>query len=404
MGPAQIDGVVAPGWSGVRDAFAANFAERGEVGAGLTVRHRGAVVVDLWGGLADPATGRAWTAETACVCFSATKGLVATAFLLLADEGALDLDAPLDRVWPELACGAAVTARTLLNHRSGLSAVDVPLALTDLRDRPDAVRDALSRQVPLWDPGTDQGYMACSYGLYTAELFRRLSGGQSLGSFLAERVAVPLGLGGQLTLGRPGALAVPRARLLPTDRGTLWRAQLPTALFRANADGRLFRRVLLGKRTDAGRALLNPTLGPTRFEALNDDAILGIELPWMNALVSARALATVYAALAGDGAVDGVRLVRPEALPPLHARQSWSERDRVMCKPLGWSQGFLKDEPGMFSAGTAGFGHPGAGGALGWADPERGIAIGYVMNRMDWRIRSPRARALCDAIGAAAAA
>jgi hypothetical protein len=130
----------------------------------------------------------------------------------------------------------------------------------------------------------------------------------------------------------------------------------------------VFRRVitapLLGLRASvSGRAFLNPSLGPARFDAVNEPDIQRIELPWMNAITTARGLATLYAALSGDGSVDGVRLVRPASLLPLHGRQTWSTRDRVMQKPMGWSQGFVKDEPHLFSRSPRAFGHPGAGGS-----------------------------------------
>jgi CubicO group peptidase (beta-lactamase class C family) len=298
--------------------------------------------------------------------------------------------------WPELARNGKerVTPRMILLHRAGLSAIDRPLTLADVRDRPDLVHDALVAQVPLWAPDTDQGYAACSFGLYTAELFRRITG-RTLGEFLATEIAGPLGM--ETALGRPSSLPEAPAVLVPTDLRTLVRHQLPSATLRRNPEGRLFRRVLAGTRSFAGRAFLNPTLGRTRFEALNDPEVQAIELPWMNAITTARGLARLYAALAGDGALDGVRLVREGTLRPLRQRQSWTERDRVLCKPLGFAQGFVKDEVHLFSPNPASFGHPGAGGALGWADPDAGLAIGYVMNRMDWRIRSPRALALCHA-------
>ena len=391
----RVNGTVAAGFEGIERVFRENIATRGELGASVVVMHRGRVVVDLWGGVADVDTGRAWAADTPAVCFSATKGLVATCFLVLEDRGALDLDAPIAQVWPEFAQNgkARITTRHLLGHRAGLWGVDVPLSLRDVRDDPAKVHDALARQRPAHEPGADQGYAACAFGLYTAELFRRVTG-RTLGAFFAEEVAGPLRL--DVALGRPTDLAQ-AARLVPTGRRTLLRHQLPAVLSRGSTDGRLFRRVLLGTRSDAGQALLNPTLGPARFRSLDEPDLQAIELPWMNALATARGLARLYAALAGDGSLDGVRLVRPESLRPLYGRQSWSERDRVLQKPIGWSQGFVKDEPHLFTPSPRAFGHPGAGGALGWADPDRELAIGYVMNAMDWRLRSPRATALADA-------
>jgi CubicO group peptidase (beta-lactamase class C family) len=122
-----------------------------------------------------------------------------------------------------------------------------------------------------------------------------------------------------------------------------------------------------------------------------------MELAWANAHVTARGLARVYAALAHGGSIGEVRLLSSEAIDAVRRRRSWGI-DRVLHKPMGFSLGFVKEEPHLFSPNPESFGHPGAGGALGWADPTRHVAIGYVMNRMSWRLRSPRALALCHAI------
>lgn len=396
---AQVTGRVEPGWEPVRAVFEASFAAGAEIGAALSVRHRGQVVVELAGGFADPGAGRGWTHDTPSVCFSSTKGLVATCFLIAQDRGQIDLDSPVADVWPEFGTAdkSRVTPRMILNHRAGLSALDAPLLVTHVRDDPERVERALLDQVPTWEPGADQAYAACVFGLYAQAVFRRATGA-TLGAYLAEHVTGPLGLDAECALGRPQQLGVQPARLFPVPPRTVLSSVVPTALFRDTPDGRMFRRILAGPRTLAGRATLNPSLGPDRLHALNDPALHRMELPWMNAITSARALARVYAALAGDGSVDGVRLVRPERLAPLHGRQSWSERDHTLQKPVGWSQGFLKEEGHLFSRSHASFGHAGMGGSLGWADPSHEIAVGYVMNRMDWRIRSPRALALCHAI------
>jgi CubicO group peptidase (beta-lactamase class C family) len=106
-------------------------------------------------------------------------------------------------------------------------------------------------------------------------------------------------------------------------------------------------------------------------------------------------VARAYLPFASGGAHGGRRYLRAETLFGAHARQGWSEHDEVLQKPVGWSHGFLKEERHMFSPTPESFGHAGMGGALGWADPVHELAIGYVMNRMDFRIRSPRALALC---------
>jgi CubicO group peptidase (beta-lactamase class C family) len=139
-------------------------------------------------------------------------------------------------------------------------------------------------------------------------------------------------------------------------------------------------------------------MGREGLRAFNDPAIHRLELPWAGGIASARGLAQVYAALAHAGTHNDITLVQPESIEPLRTRQSWSERDLVMQKPLGFSQGFLKDALHVFSPDEEAFGHPGMGGALGLADPGRKLALGYVMNQMDFRVRSPRCLALCHAL------
>jgi CubicO group peptidase (beta-lactamase class C family) len=358
------------------------------------VRHQGQVVVDLWGGTACPETGRAWTRDTPTVVFSVTKGLVAMVALMLTEEGGLSLDERVTHYWPEFAGQGrdAITVRTLLSHRAGLAAIDAPLGLADFADR-QRVHQALVAQAPLWEPGTAQGYHACSYGPYVGELLFRATG-KSVGQLFAEKIAGPLKL--DAWLGTEPGRWEQLARLIPLTRLQQLRYVVPRALLGWGLEGRVFRSVMLGSRSWGGRAFRNPDMGPTVFHALNDPAILQLELPWIGAVASADALSRAYASLLGE--VDGVRLVKPETIEPLLQRQSWQDKDAIMQKPLGWSQGFLKEEVGIFSPNPRSFGHPGAGGSLGWADPDAGLAIGYVMNRMDWRIRSPRALALCDAI------
>ena len=123
-----------------------------------------------------------------------------------------------------------------------------------------------------------------------------------------------------------------------------------------------------------------------------------LEIPWAGGIATARGLAKTYAALAGAGALGEVQLCHPESIEPLKGRQSWSEYDRVLLKPLGFSQGFIKEGRHVFSPGEEAFGHSGMGGALGLADPACDLALGYVMNRMDIRVRSPRCLALCHAL------
>ena len=389
-----IEGFVKPGWEAVRDTFTANFTHRGELGAAFCVHHRGEVVVDLWGGVADPHTGRAWAEDTPMVVFSSTKGMAALRLLQLTEQGLFDPDAPVASYWPgfERHGKESITGRMILNHRAGLSAIDEYLELADFDGDHARVRAAMEAQRPMWAPDTDQGYGACSYGAFVGELHRRVTDGQSVGEGFRESIGDPLGL--DTWIGSPDEVIGRAARLVPAGRSTLLTRQLPSLALRRNAEGRLYRRVVR-KGTDTRRAFENPHM-EGRFEAMNDPANLKLETPWMGALSTARSLSRMYAAVVGE--VDGIRLVSAESVEQIARRQSWSERDRIIQKPIGWSQGFVKEDPGVFGPNPRSFGHPGAGGALGWADPDAQIAIGYTMNRMDWRVRSPRSVVLCDAV------
>lgn len=393
----RIDGHVTTGFEPVADAFRANFEQRGELGAAVAVYRGDELVVDLWAGTADAEHGTPWRQDTLGVTFSATKGLVAIAFLILEDRGLVDLDAPVASYWPAFGTDdvkAGITVRTLLNHRSGLSAIDTPLTLEDTQD--DAVVEAaLTAQQPLWFPGTSQGYGATAWGLYTQALFRHLTG-ERVGAWLRREVFEPLHA--EVYLGLPTALDARVATLYPIGASTLVRHVLPEAASGSTLEGRVFRRLLFDKASATHRAFTQPGMGKARLNRLNEPAVRAMELPYMNGIATARGLGKVYSALLSGTRVGRKPLVRKAAIERIAVRQSWSYCDEVLRKPLGFSQGFVKDEAHLFSPHEASFCHPGAGGAIGLADPVEGLSIAYVMNRMDRHVRSPRALALCHAM------
>jgi CubicO group peptidase (beta-lactamase class C family) len=391
-----VHGEVAPGWEHVREVFRDLFDAGLERGAAVSVYVAGERKVHLWGGIADAETGAPWEEHTLAVPFSATKGLAAVAFLLLVDRGLLDLDKPVRFYWPELRRRdqADITVRDLLNHRAGLCAVDRPLTLEDCAD-PRTLESALVAQSPRWRPGTDQGYGATAWGMYAAALFRRVAG-ESLGRFLRREVFEPLAA--DAYLGLPDSEQHRVARLEPVAPRELLKMVLPNLALGITNEGRIYRNALRGKAADTAPALFNPKLGRAGLHRLNEPAVRAMELPWMNATVTADGLARVYAALANGGSLDGRKIVRKPTIQQVTPRQSWVNRDRVMCKPMGFSQGFMKEEPHLFSPHEAAFGHPGIGGSLGFADPTRKLGFGYTLNKLDPHIRSPRAVALCHAV------
>ncbi|MGK2949455.1 MAG: serine hydrolase domain-containing protein, partial [Acidimicrobiales bacterium] len=190
----EIGGRVEPGFEGVAAAFERSFAEHGEVGAATAAYVGGRKVVDLWGGVADQATGAPYTEGSLQLVFSTTKGATAACANLLAQRGDLDIDAPVAEYWPEFAAAgkADIPVRWLLCHKAGLPYVDATLTLDEALAWDPMIR-ALEAQAPVWEPGTAHGYHATTYGWLVGEVVRRISG-KSLGTFFREELAEPLGL------------------------------------------------------------------------------------------------------------------------------------------------------------------------------------------------------------------
>lgn len=377
----EIHGTVAPGFEPVREAFARNFTEHGEVGAACCVYLGDKPVVDIHGGLADAATGRPWQADTLQLVFSATKGATAACVLMLVERGAIDLDAPVARYWPEFAANgkSAIPVRWLLSHRAGLAAIEGTFTLDQALSW-DPVVAALAAQAPLWEPGTKHGYHLRSYGWLLGELVRRVDG-RTIGRFLEDEIARPLGL--DLWIGLPEAQEPRVSTIVPPA---------PPAPEMQKVMARLF-----APDTIAGRAFSGPSNLFHYDDMWNRRALHAAELPSSNAIGTARSLARLYAALVGE--VDGVRLLRPETVAAACTSQS-EGADAVLYLPTRFGLGFMLPPALCPSAPLTAFGHPGAGGSLALADPARGIGFAYVMNRMSLATAGdPRADGIVAALG-----
>ena len=281
----DVHGFVAPGFEPVRAAFARNFTEHGEVGAACCVYLRGEPVVDIHAGLADAATGRPWQADTLQLVFSATKGVTATCVLQLVERGAIDLDAPVARYWPEFAANGKerIPVRWLLSHRAGLAAIEGEFTLDEALAW-DPVVTALAAQAPLWEPGTKHGYHLRSYGWLLGELVRRIDG-RTPGRFFADEIARPLGL--EFWIGLPEVEEPRVSTIVPPEPAP---AEVQTLLDR-----------LFAPDTIAGRAFSGPS-DLFHYDAMwNRRALHAAELPSSNGIGTARALARLYASLVGDG-------------------------------------------------------------------------------------------------------
>lgn len=395
----EIRGHVAPGFEPVFEAFRHNMESGEEIGASCAAWQHGECVVDLWAGLADRDRETPWQEDTLAVMFSATKGLVALAFLMLEDRGELDVDRPIAWYWPQFARGGkdGITVRQWLNHRSGLSAIDQRIRIEDVADH-GLVETALVAQEPLWPPGSAQGYGATAWGLYAQAIFRRITG-TTVGAWLRDEVFSPLDA--DVHLGTPRSEHPRIATLYPVDPGRMLTQVLPEILTTSGTESRVFPKLLFDRDSATRRALTNPDMGRARLNCLNEPWARETEMPWMNATGTARGLARVWGAVATTERIGRRQLLRKAALERVAGKQSWTYRDRVLQKPLGYSQGFIKEEAHLISPNEAAIGHTGAGGTVGFADPVHGLGFAYVMNRMDHHIRSPRMIRLNQALYAA---
>ncbi|MEU6145235.1 serine hydrolase domain-containing protein [Streptomyces sp. NPDC047081] len=382
-----IHGEVAAGFEPVREAFAANFAQHGDIGAAVCVYQHGRPVVDLWGGVADPETGRPWTRDTLQLVYSATKGATATAAHMLAERGALDLDAPVAKYWPEFAANgkADIPVRWLLSHQAGLITLDQPVPLNEaLAWHP--MTAALAAQRPQWTPGTAHGYHGRTWGWLVGEVIRRVSG-QTPGRFFAEEIAAPLGL--DFFIGLPADQRDRVSRMVyqrpAVDLTTVPAESVPEELREQVAAWR-------DPKSFSNRAYAVTVPAEIDFDS---PEVQAAELPASNGIGTAHALARMYAALIGE--VDSTSLLTRETLESATKEQA-SGKDQVMLIPSRFSSGYMLPTETNPMIGPGSFGHTGRGGSLGFADPRQGIAFGYVMNNIIGGDDDARAASLIDAV------
>ena len=374
----DIRGHVADGFDEIVEVFEQNFELHDEVGAGFCVYLEGEEVVNLTGGVADDA-GRPYDEDTLQLIFSSTKGATAVCANLLVERGELDIDAPVVQYWPEFGAHGKgdIPVSWLLCHKSGLITTDRRMSFEEALDW-DAVVEALADSTPRWEPGTQHGYHAVTYGWLVGEVVRRVSG-KSLGQFFADEVAAPLGLdfwiGASRGSVRPRVAADPHERRRsvwprrPTVRPT---GRPPSASTRCSTQ-------FLGPDNLIGPALSAPggALGPEHV--WNDPRLWAAQVPAANGVTNAPGLARMYAALVGE--VDGVRLLEKETVDRAIAPRVEGP-DAVLMVPIPFGLGFMLNSDSMPIIGGRSFGHFGAGGSVGLADPDRHLAAGYVMNKM----------------------
>jgi len=383
-----IEGVCDPRFRGVKEAFGQNFADHGEVGAAVAVMVGGRTVVDLWAGHADAALSRPWRQNTIVNVFSTTKGMTAICAHRLADEGLLDIDAPVAKYWPEFAQAgkSEIPVRYLLSHRAGLPGVRKMLPTGAAYDW-ETMTSALAAEEPWWKPGTKHGYHALTYGYLVGEVVRRISG-ESVGTYFRNEIAEPLGLDCHIGLAPEYDARTAEMLPMPPPEG----GDNPIAKALSDPESMTF------KAFASPPDLMLPGTVNTR-------AWRAAEIPAANGHTDARSLARLYGALAQGGELDGYGVLSLEQIDRARVEQSYGEDAVLFGLPSRFGLGFMLDLPEhrIVPRGEI-FGHPGAGGSIGFADPEAGVGFGYVMNKMivppDYFV-DPRWRGLIDATYAA---
>lgn len=376
-----LNGHCDPRFTPVADAFSALFEDPQERGAALCIQVGGETVVDLWAGSAGKEPGQDWQADTLLNLFSCTKTFAAVAALQLVGEGRLELDAPVARYWPEFEQSGKqhITVRQLLCHRAGLPAIREPLAPEALYDW-STMTAALAAETPWWTPGAEHGYAPITYGWLIGEVIRRVDGREP-GAAIIARTAKPLGL--DFHIGLDDA-EFHRVAHIARGKGNLGDA----------AAQRLLRTMMTDAAALSTRAFTNP---PSVLTSTNKPEWRRMSQPAANGHGNARSLAGFYTGLLQGKLLD-------EALLAELTREHAQGDDRTLLTSTRFGLGTMLDQPGVANAtyglGPQAFGHPGAGGSIGFADPERELALGFVVNTLGpYVLMDPRAQRLARLAG-----
>ncbi len=359
----KISGEVEPEFEKVKEVFRANWAGY-EVGACFSVVYKGKKVIDLWGGFQDKACTRPWKSDTLVNVYSTTKGMASLAVAILAEEGKLDYEAMVTDYWPEFGAEgkARVTVAQLLSHQAGVCGVSEKIQITDLYDWNKMIR-LLAAQKPFWKPGKASGYHAVTWGFLAGELIRRITG-KTLGQYFHEKVAGPLGA--DFYIGLPDSEMNRVADMIGANR-----ARVP-------------QKPLDGSRKMPALypiALLNPEIRP--YKDVCSYAWRKAEIAAANGQTNARGIARIYGALANGGEIDGIRIITRKGIERATIEEVKGDQDDlILGRPRRFARGFALNTEGMYGPNPRAFGHSGAGGSIGFADPDANIAVGYAMNQM----------------------
>lgn len=379
-----IDGLLHPDFYPVAQVFRGQLG-RYPGGAAVCVYHRGACVVDLWGGYRNE-RGAAWTRDTMSPSFSTSKGVASTLLHMMVDRGLLDYDDRVATHWPEFAQAGkqSITVRQVLAHQSGLYHIRQMIDHADRMLDWDFMIHAIERTPPIHRPGTRTGYHGLTYGFLVGEILQRVTG-RPFSQLVQEELAGPLGLDG-MYVGAPPEVLPRAAQLMWPPRGAIG----PYLVRRP--DGGLWSELVMlaagwvqgGLRLAGVQFDLQSILDALAPRGMNGfdfgaEKTLRVAIPAANGLFTARSLARMYAALANGGEIDGVRLLSAKTLAratqvqnPTHSRVviPFDMRWRLGYHGVATSRGFVKNA----------FGHFGFGGSGAWADPNRELSVAFIVN------------------------
>jgi CubicO group peptidase (beta-lactamase class C family) len=361
----------------VKDAFAQNFARNGDVGASVAVTIDGELVVDMWGGHHDVDRTTPWERDTIINVWSTTKTMACLSALVLASRGLLDVDAPVEKYWPEFGAQgkADVRVRHLLSHTAGLPGWEVRLEPEDIYDW-DKVTSLLADQAPWWMPGSKSGYHAISQGNLVGEVVRRVDG-RSVGQFFAQEIAGPLGADFHIGLGPEH-----------DDRVALVIPAPPVELVAGESAG--------------------PNRGSIPYRAANPRLIAeqSWEIPWRRAEIpaagghgNARGVALAQSVVSAGGSAGGVDLLSSETIDRIFDVQA-AGRDLVLGIGVTFGVGYGLNSPRNPISPNARVCYWGGwGGSLVVNDVDAGMTMAYVMNRMgEGTVGDDRAHSILRAV------
>ena len=359
----QVFGVCDPKFRAVADVFEQNLTERGDqgdVGASCSVMIDGEIVVDLWGGFADPSEERVWQKDTLCCCWSVSKTVGATLTLMLADRGLIDINSPVCAYWPEFGANGKdnILVRQVLNHTAGVSFVDAKLGPGEANDW-DIMIKAIEDSSPNWPAGERLGYLNLTQGYLLGELCARVNGGRRLAQFFQEELATPLGLDWFFAV--------------PDD-------VLPRLATVYQADPDLFTRVI---EEDPDSTFAKSMKGRDPAETYNSITWRKAENGAGTGHTNARSMARLYGTLARGGSLEEVNILSEQRLADA-CRETVHEQCAVNGLVMRFSTGFEMNCPPAtpMGKGESCFGYLGAGGSYAFADPSIKLGFGYSHNVM----------------------